>query len=314
MEYRRLGKAGLKVSEIGLGANNFGGTVDEPDSISIIHQALDSGINFIDTADIYSTWGEPGSSEELVGKAVKGRRNDVIIATKFGTPMGEGPNERGNSRYHILKAIEASLKRLNTDYIDLYFIHQPDPTSHIEETLRTMDGLVRTGKVRYIGCCNFNGWQLCESLWTSKVNNLESFVVEQSSYSIIDRQVEAELIPCCREYNIGFVCYRPLAEGFLTGKYQRGKPLPVGSRANVFEPMVSHVLTEGNFVKLEKLQVFATEHGHSVGELAISWLLSHSWLSSVITAATKPQQMSANVAAASWKLTIQELEEISQLF
>lgn len=316
MEYRMLGKSGLKVSEIGLGGNNFGGLVGESESISVIHHALDLGINFIDTADIYSMGAKPGGSEEFVGKAIKDRRSEVIVATKFGAAMGEGPNERGASRYHIMKAIEASLKRLNTDYIDLYYIHMPDPTTPIEETLRTMDGLVRNGKVRYIGCCNFSSWQLCEALWTSRVNNLESFVVEQSNYNIIERSVEAELVPCCQAYSIGFVAYRPLAEGFLTGKYQRGKPLPAGTRLAepVFKPMASRLLTEANFDKLEKLQALAKEHGHSVGELAIAWLLSHSFLSSVIAAATKTEQVSANVAAADWKLTTQELVEVDQLF
>jgi aryl-alcohol dehydrogenase-like predicted oxidoreductase len=316
MEYRRLGKCGLKVSEIGLGGNNFGGVVGERESVSVIHQAMELGINFIDTADVYSMGGQPGRSEEFVGKAVKDRRSEVIIATKFGAAMDKGPNERGTSRYHIMKAVEASLKRLNTDYIDLYYIHHPDPTSPIEETLRTMNDLVRAGKVRYIGCCNFSGWQLCEAVWTSKVNNLEPFVVEQSNYNIIDRGVEGELIPCCQAYNIGFAAYRPLAEGFLTGKYQRGKPLPAGARlmSPVFKPMAGRLMTEANFDKLEKLQAFAIEHGHSVGELAIAWLLSHSWLSSVIAAATKPEQVSANVTATSWKLTLQEVVEVDQLF
>jgi aryl-alcohol dehydrogenase-like predicted oxidoreductase len=315
MEYRMLGKFGLKVSEIGLGGNNFGGLVGERESISVIHHALDLGINFIDTADIYSMGAKPGRSEEFVGKAVKDRRSEVILATKFGAAMGEGPNERGASRYHIIKAIEASLKRLNTDYIDLYYIHMPDPITPIEETLRTMDGLVHAGKVRYIGCCNFSGWQLCEALWTSRLNNLESFVVEQSNYNIIERSVEAELIPCCQAYNIGFVAFRPLAEGFLTGKYQRGKPIPAGTRleAPAFRPLAGQLLTEANFDKLEKLQTFARERGHSVGELAIAWLLSRPFLSSVIAAATKPEQVSANVTAASWKLTAPELAEVDQL-
>jgi aryl-alcohol dehydrogenase-like predicted oxidoreductase len=316
MEYRKLGKSGLKVSEIGLGGNNFGGLVGERETMAVIHHALDLGVNFIDTADIYTMFYTPGGSEEAVGKAIKDRRSEVILATKFGAPMGKHPNERGASRYYIIKAVEASLKRLDTDYIDLYYLHTPDPITPIEETLRTMDGLVRAGKVRYIGCCNFSGWQLCEALWTSRVNNLESFVVEQSNYNIIERSAEAEVIPCCQAYGLGFIGYRPLAEGFLTGKYQRGKPAPAGTRLAdpKTKPMASRILNEANFDKLEKLQAIAKEHGHSVAELAIAWLLAHPWLSSVIAAATKPEQVSANVTAADWKLTAAELAQVEQLF
>jgi aryl-alcohol dehydrogenase-like predicted oxidoreductase len=320
MEYRRLGKSGLKVSEIGLGGNNFGGRIDEKESISVIRSALDLGINFLDTADIYSG----GHSEECVGKAVKGKRSEVIIATKVAGPMGELPNERGASRHHIVNALDASLKRLNTDYIDLYYIHMPDPTTPIEETLRTLDNLVRAGKVRYIGCSNFAAWQLCEALWTSRVNNLESFIVIQSQYNLLERSIELELVPCCQAYGISVIPWGPLASGFLTGKYQRGKPPPVGTRLAAPQPpprqppagfpagrpMFRSVLTDTNFDKLEKLQKFAEEHGHTVGELAIAWLLSHSWLSSVIAGATSPEQVSANVAAASWKLTSQETAQL----
>jgi aryl-alcohol dehydrogenase-like predicted oxidoreductase len=320
MEYRKLGKSGLKVSEIGLGGNNFGGRIGEQESISVIRSALDLGINFIDTADIYSG----GHSEECVGKAVKGNRSEVIIATKVAGPMGELPNERGASRYHIVKALDASLKRLNTDYIDLYYIHMPDPTTPIEETLRTLDNLVRAGKVRYIGCSNFAAWQLCEALWTSRVNNLESFIVIESQYNLLERSIELELVPCCQAYGISVIPWGPLASGFLTGKYQRGKPAPIGTRLAAPQPaprqppagfpagrpMFRSVLTDTNFDKLEKLQKFAVEHGHTVGELAIAWLLSHSWLSSVIAGATNPEQVSANVAAGSWKLTAQEITQL----
>jgi len=320
MEYRSLGKSGLKVSEIGLGGNNFGGRIGEQESISVIRSALDLGINFIDTADIYSG----GHSEECVGKAVKGKRSEVIIATKVAGPMGELPNDRGASRYHIVKALEASLKRLNTDYIDLYYIHMPDATTPIEETLRTLDNLVRAGKVRYIGCSNFAAWQLCEALWTSRANNLESFIVIQSQYNLLERGIELELVPCCQAYGISVIPWGPLASGFLTGKYQRGKPPPAGTRLAASQPaprqppagfpagrpMFRPVLTDTNFDKLEKLQKFAVEHGHTVGELAIAWLLSHPWLSSVIAGATNPEQVSANVAAASWKLTAQETAQL----
>lgn len=306
MEYRMLGKSGLKVSEIGLGGNNFGGRVGEQESISVIRHALELGINFIDTADVYSQ----GRSEEFVGKAVKGKRSEVIVATKFGGAMGEGPNERGASRYHIVKAIDASLKRLDTDYIDLYYIHRPDPTTPIEETLRTLDSLIRAGKVRYIGCSNFTAWQLCEALWTSKVNNLESFVAVQSQYNLLDRSIESELVPCCQAYGVGVIPWGPLAGGFLTGKYHRGKAAPSGARLADPRSRSSQVLTEANFDKLDKLQAFAAKHGHSVGELATAWLLSHSWLTSVIAGATKPEQVAANVTAAGWRLTAPEVAQL----
>ena len=217
MEYRRLGCSGLKVSEISLGTNTFGRRADEQTSIAIVKHALDMGIIFIDTADTY----DRGRSEEFIGKAVKNQRSQVIIATKFGYPMGDGPNDRGGSRYYIMKAIETSLKRLQTDYIDLYQMHVPDPTTPIEETLRVLDDLVRAGKVRYIGCSNFAAWQLCEALWTSRLNNLQSFVTVQPRYNILDRQIETELVSCCQAYNIGVIPWGPLAGGFLTGKYHQ---------------------------------------------------------------------------------------------
>lgn len=303
MEYRKLGKSGLKVSEIGLGGNNFGVRMGEQESISVIRHALELGVSFIDTGDSY----QRGRSEANVGKAIKGKRSEVIIGTKFGNVTGEGPNERGASRYHIIKAVDASLKRLNTDYIDLYYIHRPDPTTPIEETLRTLDNLVRAGKVRYIGCSNFAAWQLCEAYWTSRVNNLESFVVVQPEYNLLHRDIELELVPCCQAYGIGVIPYRPLASGFLTDEYQPGKPAPPGSR---LVDMSSEILTEANRDKLEKLRAFATEHGHSLGELAIAWLLSHPWLSSVIAGATTPEQLSANIAAAGWRLTAQEMAQL----
>ncbi len=306
MEYRVLGKSGLKVSEIGLGGNNFGGRVGEQESISVIHRALELGINFIDTANTYSQ----GRSEEFVGKGIKGKRSEVIIASKVGFPMGDGPNELGASSYHIMNAVEASLKRLKTDYIDLYYIHRPDPTTPIEETLRTLNDLVRTGKVRYIGCSNFAAWQLCEAMWTSRVNKLEPFVVVQSQYNLLDRNIESELVPCCQAYGVGVVPWGPLASGFLTGKYNRGKPAPDGTRLSSPRSRSNQILTEANYDKLDKIQVFATERGRSAGELAIAWLLSHPWLSSVIAGATKPEQVSANVAAAEWRLTPQEMAQL----
>lgn len=310
MEYRKLGNSGLKVSEISLGGNNFGRSADEQTSIAVIRHALDSGINYIDTADMYDL----GRSEEFVGKAVKGDRSGVIIATKFGYAMGEGPNERGGSRYYILKAVEASLKRLQTDYIDLYQMHWPDPTTPIEETLRTLDDVVRDGKVRYIGCSNFAAWQLCEALWVSRVSNLNSFVTVQTRFNILEREIEAELVPCCQSYDIGVIPWGPLAGGFLTGKYCQGKEAPPDTRLSKPHTLYSRVLTETNWNRLAKLESFARACGHTVGELAIAWLLAKSWVSTVIAGARKLEQVSANVAATEWKMTAGEIAEVEALF
>ena len=309
MEYRRLGSSGLKVSEVGLGSNNFGWRLDEQSSIRVIEHALDVGINFIDTADVYGR----GQSEEFIGKAVKSKRAQVLLATKFGNPMGAGPNERGGSRHYIMQAVEASLKRLQTDYIDLYQMHIWDSTTPIEETLRALDDLVRAGKVRYIGCSNYAAWQLCEALWTSDVNNLESFVTVQPQYNLLNRSIEQELVPCCQAYGVGVIPFSPLASGFLTGKYRRGEEAPAGTRLASNPMMQSRVLTDRNFDQLAKLEAFAVQRGHGMGELAIAWLLSHPWLSTVIAGATNAEQVSANVAAGEWKLTAEEAAAVNQI-
>jgi aryl-alcohol dehydrogenase-like predicted oxidoreductase len=308
MEYRRLGSSGLKVSAVGLGGNTFGWWADEQTSITVVNHAIDMGINFIDTADVY----DRGHSEEFVGKAIKSKRSQVIIATKFCAPMGEGPNEKGGSRYYVMKAVEASLKRLQTDYIDLYQMHMPDPTTPIEETLRALDDLIRAGKVRYIGCSNFTAWQLCEALWTSKTNNLQSFVTVQPRYNLLDRRIEMELVPCCQTYGIGVIPYSPLAGGLLTGKYHKGEEPPEGRLSGQMSQSTG-LFSETNWSKLAKWEVFATEHGHTMTELAIAWLLAKPWLSTVIAGARKNEQISANVAAAEWKLTAEEVAEVEAI-
>ena len=284
MKYRKLGNSGLKVSELGLGANNFGWWADEPTSISVINLALELGINYIDTADMY----DRGRSEEFVGKALKGKRADVIIATKFATPMGDGPNDKGGSRRYIMRAVEASLKRLQTDYIDVYQMHIPDPDTPIEETLSALDDLVHAGKVRYIGCSNFAAWQLCEALWTSSTRNLHSFVTIQVRYNVLERAIETELVPCCRKYGVGVIPWGPLAGGFLTGKYEEGKQAPADARLAQPVGIYSHIFTDDNWNKLGKLRAFAGKRGHSVAELAIAWLLARPWTSSVHTTARSP--------------------------
>ena len=313
MEYRKLGNSGLKVSGLSLGANNFGWWIDEQTSIGVINHALEIGINFIDTADMY----DRGRSEEFVGKAIKGKRSDVIIATKFGQKMGERPNDQGGSRYYIMKAVDASLRRLQTDYVDLYQMHLPDPETPIEETLRTLDDLVKAGKVRYIGCSNFAGWQLSEALWTSHINNLHSFVTVQMKYNFFERQIEQELVPCCKRHGVGVIPWGPLAGGFLTGKYHRGEQPPTPATgtmpAKAFHRLYNTVITDANWERLGKLDAFAKTRGHKVGELAIAWLLSHPWLSTVIAGATRPEQLDANIAGANWKLTAEEVAQIEQI-
>jgi len=330
MEYRRLGSAGVKVSALGLGCNSFGTWLDEKATERVVHHALDQGINFFDTSDDYSD----GLSEEFLGKALKGRRSEVIIATKFGTmpwsrrrqPTGEGgpkevpagwegnPNDYCCSRYYIMKVVDESLRRLQTDYIDLYLIHAPDPTTPIEETLRTLDDLVRMGKVKYIGCSRFNAYQLCQAMETSKRLNLEAFVVALALYHLIDRSIEEELVPCCQTYGLGFIPYRPLRSGFLTGKYRRGEGVPLGSRYDVRPSfMPKGFLADHNFDILERLEKFAKEHNHTVGELAIAWLLSHPWVSSVIAGSTKPEQIAANLKHSEWKLSPEEIAQINAI-
>ena len=309
MEYRRLGNSGLKVSEIGLGGTNFGHRTDEQTSIAIINGALEMGINFIDTADVYVR----GRSEELIGKALKGKRSQVIIATKFGYLAGGDTTEQGGSRNYIMKAVDASLKRLNTDYIDLYYLHYPDAGTPIEETLRTLDDLVRTGKVRYIGCSNFAAWHLCDALWTSRLNRLESFIAVQSKYNLLNRDIEVELVPCCQAHGVGVIPWGPLAAGFLTGKYRRGREVSAGLQLAKPHPIYSDILTDANFDKLAKIEAFAKERGHSAGEFAIAWLLSHPWLGSVIAGAMNVEQVSANTAAADWKLTEEDLVNLDRI-
>ena len=310
MEFRNLGKSGLKVSQISLGGDTFGRSVDERTTSDIINHALDLGVNFIDTADIY---GNQGRSEEFIGKALKGKRPKVLIGSKFGSAMGTGPNDKGGSRHRIINALEASLQRLDTDYLDLYQIHHPDPTTPIEETLCALDDIIRAGKVRYIGCSNFAAWQLTEAMWVSKVNSLQPFVTVQPKYHLLDRRIEQELVPCCQAHGVGVIPWYPLAAGFLTGKYRRGEMPAAGTRFASDIPFYNRLLTDANFDRLDKLRVFAAECKHTVTEVAIAWLLSHQWISSIIAGATTTQQVSQNVAAANWKLTPEEVSEIEKI-
>jgi aryl-alcohol dehydrogenase-like predicted oxidoreductase len=310
MEHRALGKSGLQVSVAGLGCNNFGIRIDAEKTRAVVGRALDEGVTLFDTADIY---GGRGKSEELLGQALGERRKDVIVATKFGMPMGDGPHMCGGSRRYIINAAEASLRRLGTDYIDLYQIHQPDPATPQEETLETLDALVSSGKVRYIGCSNFSGWQLADAMWISRSGGLASYISAQNLYNLLDRRVERELAPACRHYGVGILPYFPLASGFLTGKYRRGSEPPQGTRLALMRPMADRVLTAQNFATLERLEDFARSHGHTMLELATSWLAEQPQVASVISGATSPEQVSENVKAVGWRLSPDELAEIDKL-
>jgi aryl-alcohol dehydrogenase-like predicted oxidoreductase len=306
MEYRKLGRAGVKVSAIGVGCNQFGGKVDLAGTKAIVRRALEVGINFFDTADVY---GNRGGSEELLGAALTGQWDKVVLATKGRSKMGDGPNDEGASRYHILNAIDASLRRLKTDHIDLYQIHSWDAGTPIDEMMRALDDAVRAGKVRYIGASNFDAWQLCRSNDVAEMMGWESFVTIQPHYHLLEREIERELIPYCQFAGIGILPYFPLAGGFLTGKYKRGQPAPAGSRGEKSQ-YVQEYMTDANYDRLDKLAAFATTRGHSLHELAFAWLLGQPQLTSVIAGATSPEQISANAKAGEWRLTAEELAEV----
>jgi aryl-alcohol dehydrogenase-like predicted oxidoreductase len=307
MEQRYLGKSGLRVSEVGLGCNNFG-VLDVESSRKVVHRALDLGVNLFDTADVY---GNRGGSEVQLGRLLGARRKDVVIATKFGMPMDEGGG--GASRRYIMAACEASLDRLKTDWIDLYQVHRPDPYTPIEETLSALDDLVRQGKVRYIGCSNFASWQVVDAMWTAHDRRLTGFVSSQDELNLLVRDVERELIPALESKGLGLLPFFPLASGLLTGKYTPGVEAPAGTRMAVMKRLADRYMTEKNWTVVEKLRAFCEARGHTMLELAFSWLLSKHLVSSVIAGATKPEQIDANVKAGHWKLTHDDLVEIDKI-
>ncbi len=309
MQLRNLGNSGLRVSVIGLGCNNFGGRLDLAGTRKVVDKAIDLGITLFDTADIY---GNQGGSEEQLGEILGARRKDIILATKFGMPMDQA-EKKGASRRYIMTEVEDSLHRLRTDWIDLYQLHQPDSLTPIEETLRALDDLVRQGKVRYIGCSNLPAWQVVESLWTSDTHNLHRFICCQDEYSLLVRDPERELLPAIHRYGLGLLPYFPLASGLLTGKYRSGHELPPGARLTSSKNLANRYLTDRNWRVVEELATFCDERGHSMLELAFSWLLSHPSVASVIAGATKPEQLDANVQAADWELTPADLEAIDRI-
>ena len=308
MDTKPLGRSGLRVSVVGLGCNNFGQRCDQAQTRAVVAKALDLGVTLFDTADVY---GGGGVSEEYLGKALESRRGEVVLATKFGMPMGEGPLRRGGSRRWMMQAAENSLRRLGTDYIDLYQIHFPDAGTPIEETLRALDDLVRQGKVRYVGCSNFAGWQVVEAAWTARTAGLAQFVSAQNFYNLLERNVERELVPACNAHGLGVLPYFPLASGLLTGKYQRGAAAPEGTRLSA--PRFKGALSDKNFDKVEKLSAFAADAGHSLLELAIGWLASQPHVPSVIAGATKPEQLEQNIKSGAWRLTAEDMAEIDRI-
>ena len=310
MHKRRLGNSMLEVSVVGLGGNNFGGRIDFDASARVVHKALDLGVNFIDTAD---TYGNRGGSEEALGRILAAKRKDIVLASKFGMEMDDSGKLTGASRRYIMHAVEASLKRLRTEWIDLYQLHRPDPATPMEETMRALDDLVRAGKVRFIGCSNLSPQQVREAQAISRQHGLAAFVSCQDAYSLLVRDIERELIPATREFGMSVLPYLPLASGLLTGKYRRGAPLPEGSRLAKSPHHAGEVINERNWRIVEDLSVFAAREGHSMLELAFGWLLRDGVVASVIAGATTPGQVEQNVAAAGWVLSPQQRAEIDRI-
>ncbi len=321
MEYRLLGRTGLRVTPLCLGTMNFGPRTNESDSTEIIHRAHDFGINFIDTANLY---GQPlndgrgqGSTEKIVGKALKGKRQSVILATKFYATMDrDDPNSSGGSRHNVIQACEASLRRLQTDYIDLYQMHRPDPRIPIDETLRALDDLVRAGKVRYIGTSSFSGWQLVEALWESDRWRLNRFVSEQPRYSLIDRRIEKEVVPVAQKYNIAVLPYSPLGGGILTGKYGRDKPFPDGSRAldDAWGEWATSFLSEKVYDVVDVTQELAAELNVTISQIALAWVLLQPGITSAIIGPRTLAHFEDNLGALDLVLeenVLQKLEKVS---
>jgi aryl-alcohol dehydrogenase-like predicted oxidoreductase len=308
MQYRQLGNSGARVSVIGMGTNRFGSVVEQEAVNEIIAAAQDHGLNFIDTADVYAD----SQSETTLGHALKGRRAHFVIATKVYHKMGDGPNDYGGSRYHIMNGVEASLRRLQTDHIDLYQMHRWDDTTPIAETMRALDDLIRSGKVRYIGASQYAAWQLAEANLLAELRGWSSFVTIQSHYHMLERDVEKEVLPYCRAHGVGFIPFFPLAGGFLTGKYKRGEPAPPGSRGES-SGYVQQYMTEANYTRIEKLTEWAKERGRTLGELAHAWLLAQPQVCSVISGLTRLDHLLQNLKAADWDLSAEELKQVNEL-
>lgn len=309
MRERQLGTTDLRVSPLGLGCNNFGGRLDPAAARSVVHAALDAGITVFDTADIY---GLRGGSESILGEALGSRRKDVVLVTKFGLAMDDAGQLKGGSARYIATAIEASLKRLKTDWIDLYYLHRPDPATPIEETLRALDTLIAQGKVRYIGCSNMSASQIEEAQQISQAIGLNRFVACQDQYNLLSRDIEAEIIPAMEAHRLALLPYFPLASGMLTGKYQLGAPIPEGSRMS-YKRYSDRFLNDENFRIVERLREFCAKRGRSLVELAFGWLLSKPFVGCVIAGASAPEQIYQNAAAIDWRLSAAEINEVNHL-
>lgn len=311
MEFRTMGRSGLKVSLAGLGCNTLGWWVDEAQGTRVVRGALDAGIALFDTADCY----DDGTSETILGKALGRRRRDVVVVTKFGmaTKFDRAHAQRGG-RDHVIRACEGSLKRLGTDWIDLYLHHKPDPETPVEETLEALDRLIEQGKVRYAGCSNYKGWQIADAAWQARDRRLEPYICVQSEWNLFSRAIEAEVVPAARRFGLGVMPYFPLAMGLLSGKYSRGKRPAKSTRLAGDDPRYRAMLSDANFDKVDRLEAFAKEHGHTLLELAIGWLASRPEVATVICGATRPQQAKANAAAATaWRLTAEEMAAVDVL-
>lgn len=309
MEYRQMGRTGVRVSVIGLGANRFGtASLPQAEVNKVIDAAQDLGINFIDTADTYAQQ----QSEETLGNALKGRWDRFVVATKFVLPVGGGPNDRGASRYHMMHSVEASLRRLQSDHIDLYYVHRWDPQTPIEETLRALDDLVRMGKVVYIGVSDFAAWQLAKANVMAELQGWSTIAAIQSEYHLLERYVEREVLPYCQAHGVGFVPYYPLAGGFLTGKYRRGEPAPAGSRGESNERVQAY-MTEAQYDIIEPLAAWAEARGRGLNELAQAWLLAQPQVCSVISGATRLDHVLNNAKAAEWVLSAEDVAEIDAM-
>ncbi|MDE2125115.1 MAG: aldo/keto reductase [Armatimonadetes bacterium] len=314
MQHRRLGRTGLKVSVICLGTMTFGAQCDEAASVEIMNRASEGGVNFIDTADVYPVpveSGVSGRTEDIVGRWLRGKRDGFVLATKCRAGMGQLPWNSGLSRKHIIEAVDASLRRLQTDWIDLYQAHSPDSETPIEETLRAFDDLVHSGKVRYIGCSNFGAWQLAKALWTSDRLNIARFDCIQPRYNLLFRSIEDEVLPICRDEGIGVIPYNPLAGGFLTGKYREGSPAPAGTRFDVFQgrsPIYfDRYWKQAQFEAVERLAAHFGPQNIPLAQAAVAWILQQPGITSAIVGATRPEQLADTLAAPTLSLTEEDL-------
>jgi aryl-alcohol dehydrogenase-like predicted oxidoreductase len=317
MKMRSMGKTGVKVSELCLGTMTFGGSsffkhvgdLGQREATTLVDMSLYAGVNFFDTANVYSE----GLSEEILGKALGNRRKDVILATKVRFKMGPGPNDIGLARRHIIEQCHASLKRLGTDYIDLYQVHSFDPDTPLEETMRALDDLVRQGKVRYIGCSNFSGWQLMKALAISDKRGWESFVTLQAHYSLLSRELENELVPLCLDQGLGILVWSPLSGGLLSGKYRRGKPRPKGTRLSGPQPGPIPHDEEKGYDVVEELDKIAKAHKATVAQAALNYMLAKEGVSSVIIGARTPEQLKDNLKTVDWELSAEEVARLDEI-